>query len=108
MKTRLLPWAALASLGLCGCAGLWDDVTSRNFHLQALFVKPDPLVVLRDSTDGDDRAKAFRALQAENQRLKEAIERAWDQAGIPTFLRYLRTYIDEHPGTLDRPAEAGS
>ncbi len=37
--------------------------------------------------------EAFRALQAENQRLKEAIEQAWDEAGLPTFLRYLRDYI---------------
>ena len=35
----------------------------------------------------------FRDLQAENQRLKEAIEEAWDDAGLPTFLRYLRDYI---------------
>jgi hypothetical protein len=38
-------------------------------------------------------AQAFRDLQAENQRLKEAIEEAWDDAGLPTFLRYLRDYI---------------
>ncbi len=38
-------------------------------------------------------AQAFRELQAENQRLKEAIEQAWDNAGLPTFLRYLREYI---------------
>jgi hypothetical protein len=56
-------------------------------------------------------ALAFRELQAENQRLKEAIEHAWDEAGLPTFLRYLRDYIksrsgdagaakfDEKPGT---------
>jgi hypothetical protein len=37
--------------------------------------------------------EAFRNLQAENQRLKEAIEQAWDEAGLPTFLRYLRDYI---------------
>jgi hypothetical protein len=42
--------------------------------------------------DGGD-AEAFRDLQAENQRLKEAIEQAWDEAGLPTFLRYLRDYI---------------
>lgn len=58
---------ALASLGLCGCAGFWDDVTSRNFHVQSLFVKSDPLVVLRDSNDGDERAKALRALQEPKQ-----------------------------------------
>jgi hypothetical protein len=38
-------------------------------------------------------AQAFRELQAENQRLKEAIEQAWDDEGLPTFLRYLRDYI---------------
>jgi hypothetical protein len=56
-------------------------------------------------------ALAFRELQAENQRLKEAIEETWDHAGLPTFLRYLRDYIknralgcaaeslDNHPET---------
>ena len=39
-------------------------------------------------------AQAFRDLQAENQRLKETIEQAWDDAGLPTFLRYLRDYIE--------------
>jgi hypothetical protein len=38
-------------------------------------------------------AQAFRSLQAENQRLKEAIEQAWDELGLPNFLRYLREYI---------------
>jgi hypothetical protein len=38
-------------------------------------------------------AEAFRALQAENKRLKEAIEAEWDLAGLPTFLRYLKDYI---------------
>jgi hypothetical protein len=39
-------------------------------------------------------AQAFRDLQSENQRLKEGIEQAWDDAGLPTFLRYLRDYIE--------------
>jgi hypothetical protein len=65
---RLLAVAGLAGLGLCGCAVTWDDVTSRDFHARDLFTKPfakpeDPLVVLRDSKDGDKRAKAFRALK---------------------------------------------
>jgi hypothetical protein len=51
-------------------------------------------------------AQAFRELQAENQRLKEAIEQSWDCAGLPTFLRYLRDYIenraaDSGPGGFD-------
>ncbi len=40
-------------------------------------------------------AEAFRDLQAENQRLKETIESEWDQAGLPTFLRYLKDYIKD-------------
>jgi hypothetical protein len=43
-------------------------------------------------------AHAFRELQVENQRLKEAIEEAWDGAGLPTFLRYLRDYIQSRAG----------
>jgi hypothetical protein len=43
---------------------------------------------------------AFRALQAENLQMKEAIEQSWDEAGLPTFLRYLRDYLSQqkpHP-----------
>src|SRR5262249_56324235 len=51
---------------LSGCA-LWDEVTSRDFKVAALFSRPNPLVVLRDSNDGDQRAKALRALQEPKQ-----------------------------------------
>ena len=44
-------------------------------------------------------AAAFRALQAENQEIKEAIEAAWDGAGLPTFNRYLRDYIAANAGS---------
>jgi hypothetical protein len=40
-------------------------------------------------------AEAFRELQCENQRLKEAIEAEWDAASLPTFLRYLKDYIKD-------------
>ncbi len=53
---------ALLPLCLVGCAGLWDEVTSRDFQVRDLFVRPDPFVVLQESTDGDHRAKALRAL----------------------------------------------
>ncbi len=63
-------------------------------------------------------ADAFRALQTENQRLKELIEQAWDDAGLPTFLRYLRDYISSRgegsnetlpdaPGDAHPPANDG-
>src|SRR5262245_45454625 len=47
---------------------------------------------------GATDAQAFREIQTENQCLKEAIEQAWDEAGLPTFLRYLRDYIDNRRG----------
>jgi len=64
----------------------WDGkdgfLLSVNTHDHALALDPE----------GDD-AEAFMALQAENQRLKVAIELAWDEAGLPTFPRYLRDYL---------------
>jgi HEAT repeat protein len=55
--------AGLAGLSLCGCVS-WDDVTSRDFRMKDFWTAPpDPLVVLKDSKDGDKRAKAFRALE---------------------------------------------
>ena len=53
---------AAASLGANGCGAFWDDVTRRDFSFQRLYSQPDPLVVLRDSQDADDRARAMRAL----------------------------------------------
>jgi hypothetical protein len=60
--TRGIAAATLAS-GLMGCANTWDDMTSRDFHVRMLFTSTDPMVVLRDSTDGDARAKALLALR---------------------------------------------
>jgi len=54
-------------LSSCGCAGFWDDVTSRDFSLNTFFNKPNPLVVLHDSTDGDQRARALKALREPRQ-----------------------------------------
>jgi hypothetical protein len=59
----LLP-LALASGSLGGCAGWWDEVSSRDFHFKQLWEKaPDPLQVARTATDGDKKAKALRALR---------------------------------------------
>src|SRR5947209_12419873 len=68
-RRRSRAWAltALAALCLAGCAGVWDDVTSRDFSVGGLFSKPNPMLVLRDSSDGDKRAKAFRALREPKQ-----------------------------------------
>ena len=52
---------------------------------------------------GTPDAEAFMALQAENQRLKVEIEQAWNDAGLPTFLGYLRDYLDQHAGADPPP-----
>lgn len=86
MKLQIQPWP-----NDCGY------LLSVNTHDQVLSLDPNS----RD-------AGAFRSLQAENQRLKETIERLWDEAGFPTFLRYLRSYIDDHPSTFGQPPDAKS
>jgi len=59
----------LAELAVCislsGCAGpaWWDNVTSRDFKVKEMFSSPDPMTVLKESTDGDARAKALRNLK---------------------------------------------
>jgi hypothetical protein len=45
----------------------------------------------------------FRRLQAENQQLKEAVERSWEAEGLPTFLNFLRSYIESRGG--EEPGE---
>jgi hypothetical protein len=63
LRLLLVPLAA-ACTGLSGCAGFWDEVTSRDFHFKEMFQRPpDPLTVVRTSTDGDKKSKALRALR---------------------------------------------
>lgn len=74
MKLQIQPWPCPAGYML-----------SVNTHDQVAGFDPN-------APDAD----AFRALQAENARIKEAIELSWDEAGLPTFLRYLRDYLEAH------------
>ena len=75
----------------------WDVkegfLLSVNTHDHALALDPQ----------GPD-AQAFMELQAENQRLKVAIEQAWDQNELPTFPRYLRNYLAQQATPDDRAA----
>ncbi len=66
-STRHCAWIGALLVATGGCAGFWDDVTSRDFKVKELWAKPDPLVVLRDSSDGDKRAAALRALREPRQ-----------------------------------------
>jgi hypothetical protein len=61
----LLAPAAVLCAALAGCAGWWDEVTSREFKFKEVFHRKhdDPLTVLEKDPDGDHRAKALRALK---------------------------------------------
>ncbi|HEY7330727.1 MAG TPA: hypothetical protein VH592_24010 [Gemmataceae bacterium] len=55
--------SVLAVCALSGCAGFWDEVTSRDFKFKDMFKPaPDPLWVIRNSTDGDKKSKALGSL----------------------------------------------
>ncbi len=61
---RRLFFAVVACSALSGCAGFWDDITSRDYHFKDAFkAKPEPLWVIRNSNDGDKKSKALRSLQ---------------------------------------------
>ncbi len=76
MKVQVQPWPNAARFLL-----------SVNTHDQVMGLEPSAADL-----------PAFRVLQAENQRLKETIEQAWDAEGLPTFLRYLREYLSGQGG----------
>jgi hypothetical protein len=78
MKLQIQPWPCTAGYML-----------SVNTHDQVLNLDPNAADI-----------EAFRVLQAENLRLKETIEQDWDHAGLPTFLRYLRDYLESNAGDV--------
>jgi hypothetical protein len=84
MKLQVQPWPNEAGY-----------MISVNTHDQVLALDPN-------TSD----LPAFRLLQAENQKVKEAIEQAWDEVGLPTFNRYLRDYIGQRGGAETPPEPA--
>ena len=66
-RTLPLLCGVLTSLAICGCGGFWDEVRSNNFEISHLFIKPNPLLVLKESTDGDERARALATLHEPKQ-----------------------------------------
>ncbi len=65
-RRRGLLGLALALAGLCGCAALYDEVTSRDFfkHMKA---PKDPLAVATSDADADRRAEALSKLKEPKQ-----------------------------------------
>src|SRR5262245_13106570 len=57
---------AAAALGLTGCAGTYDLITSERFKerpFHTLFTSEDPMKVLETVQEGDDRVRAMRRLK---------------------------------------------
>lgn len=58
------PLVGIIACALCGCAGFWDEITSREFKFKDVFKPPpDPLWVIRNSSDGDKKSKALKSLK---------------------------------------------
>jgi PBS lyase HEAT-like repeat len=70
-RVYFLAGFAIASLGLAGCLGTWDTLSSRRFRdhpfltVQHMWQPEDPVLVLRSvpPRDGDERAAAMRRLK---------------------------------------------
>jgi hypothetical protein len=86
MKLQIQPWPTAAGYLL-----------SVNTHDQVANLDPS-------SPD----ASGFRALQALNQEIKEAIEQAWDAQGLPTFHRYLLDFLAASVPSPESKSEPGS
>jgi HEAT repeat protein len=90
----LLPLAC----GAGGCAGFWDEVTSRDFHFKEVFQpRPEPLWVVNNSPDGDKRAKALRAL-------REPLAHGGTQEEQEVVLQTLASRAESDPQVLCRLA----
>jgi hypothetical protein len=89
-QTTLACWQmaamALSCLALAGCAGLWDELTSKHRDLKSYFKKPPPMVVLKDpDADGFKKGQALASLV-------EPLQNGGTQAQQDETLKILNTY----------------
>jgi hypothetical protein len=119
---RVLPIAgfAVVSLGLTGCAGTWDTITSKKFrsdpwNTTARMMNPeDPLVVLLADPprDGDERARAMRRLKEplrdnRTQQEQDAVIDVLARAATADPSPVLRLAAVEALGRFEDPRVAG-
>jgi len=97
---RLVGLAVLGA-SLCGCASFWEQMSRRDISVTQRFNEywstPDPLVVLRDSKDGDLRAQALRSL-------KEPRRNGGNAQDQEAILRILTAAATTEPQPLCRAA----
>lgn len=95
---------AVAVIAQVGCAGTWDAVSSRKFRdapLTAMFTSEEPITVLRNKVDGNERAEAMR-------RLKEPAKAGRGPAEQDEALQILWTAATTDPSTVVRVAAIGA
>jgi HEAT repeat protein len=65
-RRALILIAATAAVAHVGCAGTWEAVSARKFReapLKSMFSSEEPISVLRNKVDGNERADAMRRLK---------------------------------------------
>jgi HEAT repeats len=84
---------------LSGCASTWDDITSRDANWSNIFFgkSKDPLVVLRESNDGNERYKALAAL-------REPLQTGGSQQDQDAIIEILKTSATRDQEPLCRMA----
>lgn len=99
---RRLQSAVVVCCALSGCAGFWDEVTSRDFKFKDMFKPaPDPLWVIRNSNDGDKKSKAL-------QNLKEPLRNGGNQQEQDVIVKLLVESAVRDPQPLCRLAAISS
>ena len=78
MAHRFFAYIPIAlAFGSLGCAGTWDSMTSKKWReapWSQTFGSDDPMYVLRNKVEGDERAKAMRRLKEPAQDGRPAAE----------------------------------
>jgi hypothetical protein len=110
----------VASLGLTGCTGTWDTLTSRRFRehpwqtTQKMIVPENPVAVLLADPprDGDERAAAMRRVKEPirnggSQETQEAIMRVLERAATADSSPVLRMEAIAALGRFQDPHAAG-
>jgi HEAT repeat protein len=90
----LIVWLASS----VGCASTWDTVSSKKFRdapFKTMFSNDDPMHVLRNKVDGQDRANAMR-------RLKEPATQGRPQAEQDEALQFLEQAATQDPSPVVR------
>ena len=109
VRATLIVGFAVAALGLSGCAGTWDTLTSKRFRddpfttMQHMVSPEDPVLVLRSDPqrDGDEIAAAMR-------RLKEPLKNGGTREDQDMIVDFLAQAAESDPSPVLRMEAIGA